>query len=37
VALAPLPACALTLVYYDSRVRREAFDLEILSAQLGTR
>lgn len=37
VALAPLPACALTLVYYDLRVRREAFDLEILSEQLGTR
>lgn len=37
VALAPLPACALTLVYYDLRVRREAFDLEILSAQLETR
>ncbi|MGH7520591.1 MAG: hypothetical protein ACREMI_04890 [Gemmatimonadales bacterium] len=37
VALAPLPACALTLVYYDLRVRREAFDLEILSEQLETR
>jgi hypothetical protein len=37
VALAPLPACALTLVYYDLRVRREAFDLEILSEQLESR
>lgn len=37
VALAPLPACALTLVYYDLRVRREAFDLQILSDQLETR
>lgn len=37
VVLAPLPACALTLVYYDLRVRREAFDLEMLSEQLGTR
>jgi len=27
--------CALTLLYYDLRVRREAFDLQILSEQLG--
>ena len=37
VAVAPLAACALTLVYYDLRVRREAFDLEILSKQLEMR
>jgi hypothetical protein len=37
VVLAPLAACALTLVYYDMRVRREAFDLQILSEQLETR
>ncbi|HET8713610.1 MAG TPA: hypothetical protein VFM23_08000 [Gemmatimonadales bacterium] len=37
VILAPLAACALTLVYYDLRVRREAFDLQILSEQLETR
>jgi len=37
VILAPLSACALTLVYYDMRVRREAFDLQILSEQLETR
>ena len=37
VALAPIMPCALTLLYYDSRVRREAFDLEILSKQLGAR
>jgi len=37
VALAPILPCALTLLYYDLRVRREAFDLEILSEQLGTR
>ena len=37
VALAPILPCALTLLYYDLRVRREAFDLQILSDQLGTR
>lgn len=37
VALAPIMPCALTLLYYDSRVRREAFDLQILSQQLGAR
>lgn len=37
VALAPILPCALTLLYYDSRVRREAFDLQILSQQLGAR
>ena len=37
IVLAPILPCALTLLYYDLRVRREAFDLEILSAQLGTR
>jgi hypothetical protein len=37
VVLAPVLPCALTLLYYDLRVRREAFDLQILSDQLGTR
>src|ERR1051325_10567691 len=37
VVLAPILPCALTLLYYDSRVRREAFDLQILSQQLGAR
>ena len=37
VVLAPIMPCALTLLYYDLRVRREAFDLQILSEQLGTR
>ena len=37
VALAPIMPCALTLLYYDARVRREAFDLQILSQQLGAR
>lgn len=36
VVLAPILPCALTLLYYDLRVRREAFDLQVLSEQLGT-
>lgn len=35
IVLAPILPCALTLLYYDLRVRREAFDLQILSEQLG--
>ena len=31
----PVIACAFTLLYYDLRVRKEAFDLEHLSRQLG--
>jgi hypothetical protein len=37
IVLAPILPCALTLLYYDLRVRREAFDLQILSEQLGIR
>jgi hypothetical protein len=37
VLLTPLFSCVLTLVYYDLRVRREAFDLQVLSQQLGMR
>jgi hypothetical protein len=37
IILAPILPCALTLLYYDLRVRREAFDLQILSEQLGPR
>ena len=37
IVLSPILPCALTLLYYDLRVRREAFDLQILSEQLGTR
>lgn len=37
IVLAPLLPCALTLLYYDLRVRREAFDLQILAEQLGIR
>lgn len=33
--LGPILYCILTLTYYDLRVRKEAFDLEILSTQLG--
>jgi hypothetical protein len=36
VALAPIIPCVLTLAYYDRRVRREGFDLQLLSEQLGT-
>ena len=35
IVMTPLLACVFTLMYYDLRVRREAFDLEILSQQLG--
>ncbi len=37
IVLAPILRCALTLAYYDLRVRREAFDIQILSEQLGPR
>lgn len=36
VALAPIIPCVLALAYYDRRVRREGFDLQLLSEQLGT-
>jgi hypothetical protein len=36
IVLTPILPCALTLLYYDLRVRREAFDLQVLSEQLGT-
>ena len=31
----PLMSCVFTLLYYDLRVRKEAFDLELLSQQVG--
>jgi hypothetical protein len=31
----PFSSCVFTLFYYDLRVRKEAFDLELLSEQLG--
>jgi len=36
IVLAPILPCALTLLYYDLRVRREAFDIQVLAEQLGT-
>ncbi|HEU5259799.1 MAG TPA: hypothetical protein VFU41_00100 [Gemmatimonadales bacterium] len=33
--LAPVIASVITLMYYDLRVRREAFDLQVLGQQLG--
>jgi hypothetical protein len=35
IVLAPVLPCVLTLLYYDLRVRREAFDLQVLGQQLG--
>ncbi len=35
IVVMPLLSCIFTLMYYDLRVRREAFDLQILSDQLG--
>ncbi|HEV8266278.1 MAG TPA: hypothetical protein VGQ06_15125 [Gemmatimonadales bacterium] len=35
VVMTPITSCVWTLLYYDLRVRREAFDLQILSQQLG--
>jgi hypothetical protein len=31
----PMMSCVFTLLYYDLRVRKEAFDLELLSRQIG--
>jgi hypothetical protein len=31
----PFSSCVFTLFYYDLRVRKEAFDLEMLSQQIG--
>ncbi|MGD2134868.1 MAG: hypothetical protein PVF27_01860, partial [Gemmatimonadales bacterium] len=35
VLLYPVMPCALTLYYYDLRVRKEAFDLEYLGREIG--
>ncbi len=35
IVVMPLLSCVFTLMYYDLRVRREAFDLQILGQQLG--
>ena len=34
--LTPLLYCVVTLLYFDLRVRREAFDLEMLAGQVAT-
>jgi len=31
----PLLTCVFTLFYYDLRVRKEGFDVELLATQLG--
>jgi hypothetical protein len=36
VIVVPLVSCVYTIFYYDLRVRKEAFDLQVLSNQLGT-
>ena len=35
IVVYPIFSCILTLIYYDLRVRREAFDLQVLGQQLG--
>ena len=35
IALAPVLPCMLTLFYYDLRMRREGFDLQVLGQQMG--
>jgi hypothetical protein len=35
ILLAPIIPCILTLAYYDLRVKREGFDLQLLGEQLG--
>jgi hypothetical protein len=35
VLLAPLVPCGMTLYYYDLRVRKEAFDLQVLGQLMG--
>jgi hypothetical protein len=35
ILLTPVIAIAITLLYYDSRIRNEAFDLEVMAQNLG--
>lgn len=37
IVLTPILSCVSTLIYYDLRVRREAFDLQLLGQELGIR
>ena len=36
VLITPLFYCLLTVAYYDLRVRKEAFDLEVLASSLAS-
>jgi hypothetical protein len=35
IVVAPLQTIAITLLYYDFRIRKEGFDLEMLSQAIG--
>jgi hypothetical protein len=35
ILLSPVSAIAVTLLYYDFRIRKEGFDLEMLSQSIG--
>jgi len=35
ILLSPVSAIAVTLLYYDFRIRKEGFDLEMLSRSVG--
>ena len=35
VLIAPILTVPLTLIYYDQRVRKEAFDLQLMMESLG--
>ena len=36
IPIYPLLAVVSTLLYYDLRIRKEGFDLEVMSRELGT-
>jgi hypothetical protein len=35
IIVAPMSALSMTLLYYDLRIRKEGFDLEMLSRRAG--
>jgi hypothetical protein len=37
ILMTPMSAIAVTLLYYDFRIRKEGFDLEMLSRSIGQR
>jgi hypothetical protein len=37
IVAAPMVALSITLLYYDLRIRKEGFDLEMLSRAVGNR